>query len=276
MDILNFKPEQVQQLVDTYLIPWSINIALAFLVFIVGRVVSKLLLALLRRVLQRSEMDDMLVQFVSSIANALLFLVVIVAALDQLGVDTTSLVAVMGAAGLAIGLSLKDSLSNFAAGVMLLVFRPIDNGDFVEAAGISGIVESIGIFTTTLRTPDNKEVIVPNSAIYQDSITNYSARDTRRVDMVFGIGYDDDIDEARAILEAILAEDKRVLETPASVVALNELADSSVNFIVRPWVKSTDYWDVKFHVTEQVKKRFDAKGIGIPYPQMDLHINKVA
>lgn len=276
MDALQFSPERVQQLLDTYLIPWAINLALAALIFVVGRLISKLLLALLKRLLKRSDMDDMLVRFVSSIANALLFLFVVVAALDQLGVDTTSLVAVMGAAGLAVGLSLKDSLANFASGVMLLIFRPIDNGDYVEAAGISGIVESIGIFTTTMRTPDNKEVIVPNGAIYQDSITNYSARDTRRVDMLFGIGYDDDIDQAKSILEAILADDPRVLATPASSVALIELADSSVNFNVRPWVKADDYWDVKSSVTEQVKKRFDANGIGIPYPQMDLHVNKVA
>lgn len=276
MDLFQFSPSQLQALVDDYVVPWGINLTMAIVIFVVGRLASKLLLVLLRKVLKRSELDDMLIQFVSSIVNGLLLLVVTVAALDRLGVDTTSLVAVMGAAGLAIGLALQGSLQNFAAGAMLLVFRPFDQGDFVEAAGVAGIVESIGIFTSTLRTTDNKEVIVPNGEIYKGTITNYSARDTRRVDMVFGIGYDDDIDKAKAILQDMLANDERVLKNPESVVAVNELADSSVNFIVRPWVKAEDYWAVKFDVTEGVKKRFDSAGIAIPYPQMDLHVNKVA
>ena len=264
----------MENMIYTYICPWVINIALALAVFVVGRWVAKQLVKLITRVLRRSKMDDMLVNFITSIANILLLLVVVVAALDQLGVDTTSLIALVGAAGLAVGLALQDSLKNFAAGVMLIVFRPFREGDFVEAAGVSGIVEHVSIFNTVMRTPDNREVIVPNGGIYSGVIINYSARDTRRVDMVFGIGYDDDLKRAKAILEEIVGNDDRILKDPAAVVAVSELADSSVNFVVRPWVKSADYWDVLWDTTETVKLRFDAEGISIPYPQMDVHLHK--
>jgi small conductance mechanosensitive channel len=186
-------PEQIQQLVNTYVIPWGIKIVLALVIFFVGRWVAKLVTRLAQRLMKRSGMDDMLVNFIGSILGGILVLVVIIAALDQLGVDTTSLIALIGAAGLAIGLALQDSLKNFSSGVMLIVFRPFTTGNFVEAGGTMGIVEKITIFNTVMRTPDNREVIVPNGAIYGGTITNYSARDTRRVDMVFGISYDDDI-----------------------------------------------------------------------------------
>ncbi|WP_315980379.1 mechanosensitive ion channel domain-containing protein [Aliamphritea spongicola] len=254
-----------------YVMPWIINIALAAAIFIVGRMVVKALGSLLEKVLRKSRMDDILINFVTSIANILMLLVVVVASLDQLGVDTTSMIALVGAAGLAVGLALQGSLQNFAAGVMLIVFRPFKEGDFVEVAGVSGIVEQITIFNTVMRTADNKEVIVPNGNIYSGVITNYSARDTRRVDMVFGIGYDDDLKKAKAVLEDIINSDSRVLKDPAPVIAVSELADSSVNFVVRPWVNSADYWNVLFETTEAVKLRFDAEGISIPYPQMDVH-----
>ncbi|MBN3563084.1 mechanosensitive ion channel family protein [Aliamphritea spongicola] len=256
---------------DMYVMPWIINIALAAAIFIVGRMVVKALGSLLEKVLRKSRMDDILINFVTSIANILMLLVVVVASLDQLGVDTTSMIALVGAAGLAVGLALQGSLQNFAAGVMLIVFRPFKEGDFVEVAGVSGIVEQITIFNTVMRTADNKEVIVPNGNIYSGVITNYSARDTRRVDMVFGIGYDDDLKKAKAVLEDIINSDSRVLKDPAPVIAVSELADSSVNFVVRPWVNSADYWNVLFETTEAVKLRFDAEGISIPYPQMDVH-----
>ncbi|WP_261841647.1 mechanosensitive ion channel family protein [Aliamphritea ceti] len=256
---------------DVYVMPWIINIALAAAIFIVGRMIVKALRGLLEKMLRKSRMDDILINFVTSIANILMLLVVVVAALDQLGVDTTSMIALVGAAGLAVGLALQGSLQNFAAGVMLIVFRPFKEGDFVEVAGVSGIVEQITIFSTVMRTVDNKEVIVPNGAIYSGVITNYSARDTRRVDMVFGIGYDDDLKKAKALLEEIINSDSRVLKDPAPVIAVSELADSSVNFVVRPWVNAADYWDVLFETTETVKLRFDAEGISIPYPQMDVH-----
>ena len=259
---------------DQYLLPWIVNIALAIAIFVIGKVVIKMIIGLVRKVLNRSKMDDMLVNFILSIANAVLLLVVMVAALDQLGVDTTSLIAIVGAAGLAIGLSLQDSLKNFAAGVMLLLFKPFKEGDFVEAAGVSGVVENIAIFNSMLRTGDNRSVIVPNGAIYGGVIVNYSARETRRVDMVFGIGYDADLRQAKQLLADIIAEDARVLTEPATVIAVSELADSSVNFIVRPWVKSEDYWAVLWDTTEKVKLRFDEAGISIPFPQMDVHLHK--
>ncbi|WP_417227920.1 mechanosensitive ion channel family protein [Amphritea sp.] len=257
--------------IDIYVIPWAINIAMAAAIFIIGRMVSKFLVNLLGKVLRKGKMEDILVNFISAIANILLLLVVVVASLDQLGVDTTSMIALVGAAGLAVGLALQGSLQNFAAGVMLIVFRPFKEGDFIEAAGVAGVVEHISIFNTIMRTGDNKEVIVPNGNIYSGVITNYSARDTRRVDMVFGIGYGDDLKKAKALLEEIVTSDERVLQDPAPVIAVSELADSSVNFVVRPWVKSADFWAVKFDTTENVKLRFDQEGISIPFPQMDVH-----
>nr|WP_320135587.1 mechanosensitive ion channel domain-containing protein [uncultured Amphritea sp.] len=257
--------------IDVYIIPWVINIAMAAAIFIVGRMISKFLVKMLGKVLRKGKMEDILVNFISAIANILLLLVVVVASLDQLGVDTTSMIALVGAAGLAVGLALQGSLQNFAAGVMLIIFRPFKEGDFVEAAGVAGVVEQISIFNTVMRTGDNKEVIVPNGNIYSGVITNYSARDTRRVDMVFGIGYGDDLKKAKALLEEIVTSDERVLQDPAPVIAVSELADSSVNFVVRPWVNAADYWAVKFDTTERVKLRFDQEGISIPFPQMDVH-----
>ena len=261
-------------LLTTYVVPWAIKIVLAVLIFYVGRKVVTVLVGVAQKLMRRQEMDEILVRFISSILRWVLLLFVIIAALSQLGIDTTSLIALLGAAGLAVGLALQGSLANFAAGVLLIIFRPFTKGDFVEAGGATGVVQSISIFTTTLTTPDNKEVIVPNGAILGGNITNFSARPTRRVDMVFGISYDDDIRKAKAILEQIIADDSRVLAEPAPVITLGELADSSVNFLVRPWVNSADYWAVLWDTTEAVKLRFDEADITIPYPQMDLHISK--
>ena len=257
-----------------YILPWLINIGLAIAIFVIGRWVVKLVMNLLGRILRKTKMDVMLINFVSSIAHALLLLFVVIAALGQLGVDTTSLIALIGAAGLAIGLSLQDSLKNFAAGVMLIVFRPFKAGDFVEAGGVSGVVEQITIFNSIFRTGDNREIIIPNGKIYADNIVNYSKRDTRRVDMVFGIGYGDDLLKAKRVLMEILEQDERVLKDPAPVVTVAALADSSVNFNVRPWVKNADYWGVLWDTTEKVKLEFDRQGISIPFPQMDVHLHK--
>ncbi len=271
---MDFSPERIQELLDTYAIPWAINIGFALLIFIVGRIVVGIIISTFIKLMGKSKYDPMLVNFLGSILRAVLMLVVIIASLNQLSVDTTSLVAIIGAAGLAIGLSLQDSLKNFAAGVMLLVFKPIRAGDFVDAGGTSGTVQNIGIFTTTLNTPDNKEIIVPNGRIYGDNITNYSAKETRRVDMVFGIGYDDDILKAKNILLELTEQDERILKDPVPVVVVAELGDSSVNFAVRPWAKTADFWGVKFDFTEKVKLRFDEEGISIPFPQMDVHVHK--
>lgn len=263
----------VTALINDYALPWGIKIALAIIIFIIGRMAVGIVVSMVRRVLTARGMDEILISFLTSILRWVLLLFVIIAALSQLGVDTTSLVALLGAAGLAIGLSLQSSLSNFASGVMLIIFRPFTKGDFVEAGGTTGVIDKINIFTTTMTTPDNKEVIVPNGSVIDNNITNYSARDTRRVDMVFGISYDDDIRKAKKLLEEIVAADDRVLPTPAPVVALSALADSSVNFIVRPWVKTPDYWAVLWATNEAVKLKFDEAGISIPYPQMDVHMN---
>jgi len=264
----------VSQLITEYAIPWGIKIVFALVIFAVGRIVVGIVTNVVDRLMRKREMDEMLVRFLSSILRWVLLLFVVIAALSQLGIDTTSLIALLGAAGLAIGLSLQSSLSNFAAGVMIIVFRPFNKGDFVEVSGASGVIDNINIFTTTMTTTDNKEIIIPNGAILENNITNYSARATRRVDMVFGISYDDDLRKAKQILQDIIAADSRVLADPAPVVALSELADSSVNFIVRPWVNAKDYWNVMWDTTEAVKLKFDEAGISIPYPQMDVHMDK--
>ncbi len=257
--------------VDVYLWPWVINIALAVAIFLLGRWAAKLIVSVAGKLLRRGGMDEMLVHFVLSILHGLLVLLVVVAALNRLGVDTTSLVAIIGAAGLAIGLSLQDSLKNFAAGVMLIVFRPFRTGDVVEAAGTMGVVEKINIFSSTFRTPDNREIVIPNGAIYSGVITNYSARDQRRIDLVMSIGYGDDILKAKQVVESVLKAEARVLEDPAPFVGVAELGASSVDIHVRPWVASGDYFDVMCELKEKLKLAFDENGISIPFPQMDLH-----
>ncbi|MFT6268600.1 MAG: small conductance mechanosensitive channel [Alphaproteobacteria bacterium] len=272
--MFGFTTEDASMYLDTYLIPFGIKVAMAILIYVVGKIVVKILVNVFGKLMAKSQYDNMLIDFLKTIVSAILMIFVIIAALDQLGVNTTSLAAILAAAGLAIGLSLQGSLSNFAAGVMLLVFRPFKAGDFVDAGGASGTVKTVGIFTSMMTTPDNKEIIIPNGAIYGGNITNYSAKDTRRVDMVFGIGYDDDLKKAKSILEDMIAADPRVLAEPAPQVAVSELGDSSVNFVVRPWAASGDFWGLKFDFTEAVKLRFDQEGISIPYPQMDVHVHK--
>jgi len=261
----------INNLTQTYLIPWGINIGFALIIFIVGRIFVSIINGIVKKLLLKANMDQILVNFISAIVRWLLFLFVIIAALSQLGINTTSLIALIGAAGLAVALSLKDSMQNFAAGVMLLVFRPFRVGDFVEAGGTSGSVKEINIFSSTFLTPDNKQVIIPNGAIYSGVITNYSATGTRRIDMVFGIGYEDDIATAKGIIEGALKAETRILNSPEYVIAVGELADSSVNIYVRPWVSTSNYWPVLFDLTEKIKLEFDKNGISIPYPQMDVH-----
>ncbi|MDO3381844.1 mechanosensitive ion channel family protein [Gilvimarinus algae] len=273
--MLDFSQDDMNTLVETYVIPWGINIAMALAVFIIGLFVVGILVKLLGKALKRTKLDNILIEFVQAIAKALLLIFVILAALDQLGVDTTSFIAVLGAAGLAIGLALQGSLQNFAAGFMLLMNRPFTSGDYVEAGGTAGVVVTIGIFTTILTSPDNKEVIVPNGLIYNDHITNYSKRPTRRVDMVFGISYGDDLRKAKEVMRKVVEADDRVLADPPPTIAVNELADSSVNFVVRPWVNTADYWAVKWDITEKMKLALDEAGITIPFPQMDVHMQKV-
>ncbi len=264
----------ISDFLAVYAVPWGINFAMALAIFVIGRWLANILLNVLGRVMKKAGTDEILISFAHSILSVVFLLIIIIASLDQLGVNTTSFIALIGAAGLAVGLALQGSLQNFAAGVLLIVFRPFKVGNFIEAAGVAGVVEEIGIFSTTLKTGDNREIIVPNGSIYNGTITNNSARETRRIDLVFGIGYDADIRKAREILQSIMDVDERVLKDPVPLIAVAELADSSVNFNVRPWVNTADYWGVRFDVTEKVKLAFDDAGISIPYPQMDVHINR--
>ncbi len=263
-------------LVMNLLMPWAIRIGVALAIFIVGRWIARWLTNMVRKVMAKSSMDEMLINFLGNIVYMVLLLAVVMAALDHLGIQTTSLLAVFGAAGLAIGLALKDSLSNFSSGVMIILFRPFKVGDFVEAGGATGVIEEVRIFATIMKTGDNREIIVPNSQIYSGTIVNYSAKDTRRIDLVFGIGYDDDIAKAKQIMDDIMKQDDRILSDPAPAVAVGELADSSVNFNVRPWVNSADYWPVRADLLEKIKLAFDANGISIPYPQQDVYMHEVA
>lgn len=264
------------ELINTYLIPWGLRIAMALVIFVVGRWTARIVVRVVNRMMKRARLDDMLTSFLGNILYTVLLLVVVIAALDQLGVQTTSLLAVFGAAGLAVGLALKDSLANFSSGVMMIIFRPFKVGDFVEAAGQSGVIEEVRIFNTVMRTGDNREIIIPNGHIYGGPIVNYSARETRRIDLVMCIGYGDDIRKARQLIEAAFSADARILTDPAPAVAVGELADSSVNLTVRPWVKSADYWAVRSDLLENLKTAFDANGISIPYPQRDVHVHNVS
>lgn len=258
------------------LIEWGMlygtKILAAVAIIIIGRIVVGLLAKLLKRLLSKAGTEETLSKFLVTLTKAALMTFVLISAIGALGVQTASFIAVIGAAGLAIGFALQGSLANFASGVMLIVFRPFSAGNYVEAGGTSGTVEEVHIFNTILKTPDNRKVIIPNSKVTGDTITNYSAKEMRRVDLVFGIGYGDDILKAKEILNRILAEDPRVLKDPAPTVGVLELADSSVNFAVRPWVNTADYWAVYFDLTEKVKLTFDEEGVSIPFPQRDVHL----
>ncbi|MCF6210089.1 MAG: mechanosensitive ion channel [Gammaproteobacteria bacterium] len=259
----------------TYIIPWAVNLVLALVIFIIGRWIARAVTNAVGRLMKKGGIDESLVDFLSNLIFAALLVVVIIAALGQLGVDTTSVMAIFATAGLAVGLALKDSLGNLASGVMLVLFKPFKLGDFIEAGGESGVVESIRIFSTLLKTADNREITVPNGQIYGGTIVNFSARDTRRIDLIFGIGYGDDIRQAKQLIEEVMAADERILKDPAAVVMVAELADSSVNLAVRPWVATADYWGVRAALLENVKITLDDAGISIPYPQTDVHLFSV-
>jgi len=264
--------EKIIEMLTLWSTTYAIKIVAALLIFFIGKWLARMVTNLLTKLLDKKNIDATLIQFLDSILYYTFLIVVIIAAAGQLGINTTSFLTIVGAAGLAIGLALKDSLSNFASGFMLIMFHPFRIGDFVNAGGASGTVKSIDMFNTTIHTPDNQKVIVPNSKITSDVITNVTANDTRRVDMVIGIGYQDDIAKAKTVLEGIIKDEKRVLENPVTTIAVSELADSSVNFVVRPWVKTADYWGVYFDLTEKIKITFDKEGISIPYPQQDVHL----
>ena len=253
-------------------IHWSGRILAALVIFLIGRWVAKAFVGFFVRAAAGAEMDKTLSRFLSNLINIALMILIALTALSALGVNTTNFLAIFGAIGLAVGLALKDSFSNFAAGVMLVFFRPFKSGDFIEAAGISGIVQSISIFNTVLKTPDNRIIIVPNSLIHADTITNHSAEDMRRIDLIIGIGYNDDIARAKALIQGVLSQNDRVLDQPPPSMMLLDLGESSVDIAVRPWTKSADYWSVRSELLENIKRALEHAGLSLPYPQRDLHI----
>ncbi|MGB2741585.1 MAG: mechanosensitive ion channel domain-containing protein [Cognaticolwellia sp.] len=256
------------------LIDFAIKLIVALAIVFIGKFVANMVRQGVIKVMRHKAMDDAIISFISSLLYGMLFFIVIVAAISHLGFNTTSLVAIVGAAGLAIGLALQGSLSNFASGVLLIVFKPFKSGDFIEVSGVTGIVEQILIFSTQLRTGDNKTVIIPNGAITSGTITNYSTKPTRRIDLIIGVSYDADLAKAKALLLKVASADERVLEDKPVTVGVSELADSSVNFVVRPWVKSADYWPTYFDLLEKIKTELDNEGIEIPFPQLSVHMNK--
>lgn len=264
--------ETIQSLQNT-VATCGLQLLAALLIFLIGRWAAGGVRGLVHRLLTKRQVEGTIISFVSNLAYIAIMTFVVLAALSKLGVQTTSFIAVIGAAGLAIGLAFQSSLSNFAAGFLLILFQPFKKGDFIEGAGTAGIVEEIQIFTTRLLTPDNKLIIVPNSKLMGDNIVNYSAKETRRVDLKFGVSYGDDLKKVKAVLQRIVGAEPRVLKDPAPTIAVSELADSSVNFVVRVWVKSADYWPVFFDTTEKVKLTFDAEGITIPFPQRHVHVH---
>ena len=267
--------ENLQNWISQNATDWLIQIAIAIAIFYVGRILARMISNLVQKGMQRAGTDPILVGFIGNIAYGLLLVAVVLAAIDSLGINVTSLMAIVGAAGLAIGLALKDSLANFAAGVMIIIFRPFKIGDYINAGGASGSVDEIGLFATMMHTPDNQRVIVPNSSIIGGNITNVSALPTRLVDLVFGISYDDNIGQARDIIQSVIEADERILKDPEPSIVVGELGDNSVNINVRPWVNNADYWPVRADLLETVKIRFDEVGISIPYPQQDVYMHEV-
>jgi small conductance mechanosensitive channel len=251
---------------------YGLKIIGAILILIIGRIAAGIGRKIVIRIMGKSDVDAALIKFVASLTYILIIVFAVIAALAKFGIQTASFVVVLGALGFAIGFALQGSLSNFASGIMILIFRPFKVGDFIIGAGVSGTVKEIGIFNSILSTPDNVKVVVPNSKLNGDVIKNYSVNDNRRLDMVIGIGYSSSIAKAYETIEKILKEDQRVLEDPAPIIAVSELADSSVNFVVRPWVKREDYWDTKFDLTRKIKEQFDANEIEIPFPQHVVHM----
>ncbi len=264
--------EKLPEIIHGYLVTYGLRIVVAVVIFVVGKWIAKLISKLIGKGMTRAKVDKTLVNFVQHLCYIALLAFVVIAALDKLGIQTNSFIAIIGAAGLAIGFALQGSLSNFAAGVLMLIFKPFKVGDFVEVSGVSGTVEEVQIFNTILASPDNKQVIIPNSKVTGSNIFNYSVNGTRRVDLVIGVSYEDDLKKVQKVIEQVVASDDRVLQDPAVKIAVSELGDSSVNFVVRPWVNTDDYWDVYFDLTKNLKLSLDENGISIPYPQRDIHM----
>ena len=257
-----------------FLMGYGPKLLLAILTLIIGLWIIKLLMKAFDRTMDRSKIDISLQKFFKSLVRILLKILLVISVASMAGIQMTSFIAILGAAGLAIGLALRESLANFAGGVLILIFKPFKVGDFIDAQGYSGTVNAIQVFNTVLKTPDNKTIIIPNGKLSNGSITNFTTEPTRRVDMTFGIGYSDDIKKAKDILNKLVENESLIFKDPVPMVVVSELADSSVNFAVRGWCKRTDYWGIYFSMLEKVKLEFDKQGICIPFPQQDVHVYK--
>ncbi|MHC4507548.1 MAG: mechanosensitive ion channel family protein [Planctomycetota bacterium] len=269
---MKFNVEAILNTIYAYLAMYWLRVVAAIVIFVVGRWLAGLISKLVGRAMTRAKVDETLTNFVQNLCYIALLVFVIIAAINKLGVDTASFAVVVGAAGLAIGFALQGSLANFTAGIMLIIFKPFKVGDFVELAGKMGTVKEIQIFNTILNSPDNVRVIIPNGQATGSNIMNFTVNGTRRVDMVVGVSYEDDLKKAQQVIEGVLAEDDRILKDPPTTVAVSELGDNSVNFVVRPWVKAADYWDVRFDTIRKMKLALDKNGISIPFPQRDIHM----
>jgi len=273
VDILNNSVKWLSENQDL-IVSYTMNIIFAIATLVVGMMVARFIAGTLHKILSKRKLDNTIVEFVSHMVRYVIVAFVVIAALGRIGVETTSFVAIIGAAGLAVGLALQGSLSNFASGVLIIGLRPFKAGEYIEAAGTAGTVESVQIFSTTLTTPDNKFVVVPNSSILDGNIVNYSRKPTRRIDLVIGVSYNADLAKTKAVLEGVLKANSSILPTPEPLIAVAELADSSVNLYVRPWVNGPDYWPVRYQLMEAIKNNLDEAGIEIPFPQMDVHMDK--
>ena len=267
--------EQIVAKLQEWVVLYGLKVIAALVILLIGRFAAGSIRSITKRLLQKGHIDDILVSFISSLCYVGIMAFVLIAAIGQLGVQTTSFVAIVGAAGLAIGLALQGSLANSAAGILMIVSKPFKLGDYIEGGGVAGVVEHMGIFTTELLSTDNKKIIIPNGKLTSDSIINYTAEATRRVDLVVGVSYGDDLGKVKTVLQDILTHDERVLKDPAPTVGVLALTESSVKLVVRPWVKTADYWSVFFAVQENIKSRFDAEGIGMPIPQQDVYLHHV-
>lgn len=256
--------------------PWSIRILGAIAIWFIGKWIVRRIIGIATRLMHRNKLDSMLIQFLARVLYIVLLIALTIAVLDNAGIPTASVLAVFGAAGLAVGLALRDSLANFAAGIMLIVVRPFKIGDYIEVAGVAGTLTDINIFSTTLVTPDNRRIIIPNNQITQGVIVDYDSHDTRRIDLVLGIGYQDDPDRAIALIQRLLDSDPRILKDPAPRIAVSELGESSVNLIIRPWVKRADYWEVRWKLLKDLRNACDEAGISIPFPQRELTVHHIS
>ncbi|MBI9073387.1 MAG: mechanosensitive ion channel [Melioribacteraceae bacterium] len=263
---------QILEKGKTLVTQFGFDFLIAIAIFIIGKFAVKMIMRILSKVMLSKKMDETVVHFIVDLIYFCLVAFVVLASLSQIGIETTSFIAILGAAGLAIGLALQGSLSNFASGVLLIIFHPFKVGDYINAGGNEGVVENIQVFTTQIKTLDNKAVIIPNSQITSESITNFTMKENRRIDLVFGVSYGDNIPKCKKVMMEVMAADERVLKEPKPFVGLLELGNSSVNFAVRPWVKTTDYWTVFFDLNEKIKIKLDEEGITIPFPQRDVHL----